>query len=319
MSPISLKLQELLIREAHLRLSREQLVPVLADKEAELKLVTGSRPVMLSFAGREKRAAYDARLAEVRETVQLLQGGLQQLGRVEPHIHNMIRNEIEDLLRAACPEYVQALAAREQKADWRRCLQRFAERVYEFIQALGSARNMACTGYTRDTLLYSQAAVQGFVLAITAAEKVEAEVRFANKIADMQAKLFADSGFTVPPLPRLREANYAATVSGISSRGLAEAQVLFTNIIEEAKRLYEVGIAELLVQAEAADQGQGSLIENFLETAWAQLREEIAPRVNPADTERSVAESERMLIQLAKSTVLGRLTQTGRSDPARPR
>ncbi|MEI6861571.1 MAG: hypothetical protein WCL04_04900 [Verrucomicrobiota bacterium] len=312
MSDIPRELQDLLVREAHLRLGREQLVPVLAEKEAELKTVQGAKPAMLLFSAKEKRDAYLAQIAEIQETVRLLRTGIDQLDRVEPHVRKLLRDSIEDLLRASCPEYTAALAARQQKADWRRCLERFAERVYEFLQALGNARNMACTGYARATQAYSQSAVQAFVIAINAAQKVESEVLFANKIADTQAAMFQEAGFAgARPLPKLRVVSYAVWVSTIGSRSLTEAQMQFESLISDTKQLYESGIAELLGQAEAADQAQGSVIENFLESAWAQLREEITPLVNPDDTERSVADSEILVVSLAKQTALGRLTDAG--------
>jgi len=314
-STISRKLEDLLIREAHLQLSRSQLAPALAEQEAALRAVVDAKPALLAFQAKEKRQTYEARLAEAKETVQMLRDGVAQLDRVEPHIRRMLRDEIEDLLRAACPEYLQALAARQQKEDWRRCIQRFATRVYEFLQALGNARNMACTGYTRDRQVFSQAAVQGFVVAIAAAEKVEAEVAFANRIADLQERMFRECGLDAPPLPLLKDTTYAVWVSTISSRALGEAQLQFDTIIADVRRLYEEGIPQLLTQAEAADQGHGSLIDNFLTTAWEQLREEVAVFVAPADTEASVASTERMLVELAKSTVHGRLKESGATRP----
>jgi hypothetical protein len=317
-STISRKLEDLLIREAHLTLSRSQLAPALAEQEAALREVVDAKPALLAFQAKEKRQAYETRLAEAKETVQMLRDGVAQLDRVEPHIRRMLRDEIEDLLRAACPEYLQALAARQQKEDWRRCIQRFATRVYEFLQALGNARNMACTGYTRERQVFSQAAVQGFVVAIAAAEKVESEVAFANRIADLQERMFRECGLDAPPLPRLKDTTYAVWVSTISSRALGEAQLQFDTIIADVRRLYEEGIPQLLTQAEAADQGHGSLIDNFLTTAWEQLREEVAVFVAPADTEASVASTERMLVELAKGTVHGRLKESGATRPPMP-
>jgi hypothetical protein len=306
-STISRKLEDLLIREAHLRLSRAELTPALAEMEAEVEKFVKSRPTLLSFQAKEKRDAYEAQLAEVRETAKMLRDGVGQLDRVEPHIRRMLRDEIEDLLRAACPEYVQALAAREQKEDWQRCMSRFAQRMHDFLQALGSARNMACTAYTRDRQVFSQAAVQGFVLAIGCAEKVEIEVRFANRIAELQQKMFQESGLEAAALPRLPTTAFSVMVSTIASVSLAEAQLRFDAIIGEVRELYEKSIPEMMAQAESADSGHGSLIDNFLNLAWDQLREEVAPLIRPEDTEASVATTERMLVELAKSTVHGRL------------
>ncbi len=317
MSAIPRELQDLLVREAHLRMGRAQLAPILAEKEAELLALLTAKPKLFSFLAKDKRDDYEAQLAEARDTVQLIRTGVDQLDRVEPHLRKLIRDAIEDLLRSSCPEYLEALAARQQKEDWRRCLERFAERVYEFLQALGNARNMACTGYARATQSYSQSAVQGFVIAITAAQKVESEVLFANKIAETQAMMYQASGFAnAQPLPKLRVVSYAVWVSTIGSRSLNEAQMQFESLISDTKQLYDTGIGELLAQAEAADRAQGSLIENYLEAAWEQLREEIAPLVNPDDTERSVADSESMVVSLARQTALGRLADVGPAPPA---
>ena len=156
---------------------------------------------------------------------------------------------------------------------------------------------------------------QGFVIAITTAEKVEADVAFANRIADLQRKLYRESGLEAAPLPKLPSATYAGWVSTISSRGLAEAQTQFDAIIADVRKLYDHGIPALLAEGEAVDQAHKSLIDDFLETAWAQLREEITPQVDPAHTEESVASTERMLVELARQTVHGRL-KTASGAPA---
>ena len=218
---ISRKLEDLLIREAHLRLIRAELVPALGVQEAAEKKVVEARPRWLSFHAKETRVAYESRLAEVRETAQMLRDGIAQLNRVEPHIRRMLRDEVEDLLRTRCPEYVQALAARDQKEDWRRCLNRFAQRMHDFLQALGSARNMACTAYTRDRQVFSPAAVQGFVLASECAKQVEGEVQFANRVADLQRVMFRESGLEAAALPRLPTTAFSRAVATIASVPLA--------------------------------------------------------------------------------------------------
>ena len=66
-------------------------------------------------------------------------------------------------------------------------------------------------------------------------------------------------------------------------------------------------IPELRAQADYVDATQASDIHNFLLSAWDQFREEVAPEVLPADTEDSVAQTERMLLSQARNSVLGRL------------
>ena len=311
MSELSRKLQDLLIREAHLRLTREALAPFFAEKEAELRQVESARPTLLSFSGKEKREAYQARLTDAQQSLQLARNGVQQLDAIEGRITKMLQDEIENMLRAESPEYLQALAANGQRADWNRCIERFTERIYEFTQALGNVRNLACSGYTRDTHIYSQAAVQGFLQAISAAHKVESEIKFANKLSDAQASALKRLGFESRQLPKLREVSYGIWVSRISTLPLVEAQAQFDAIITDAKQVYDSGIPELLSQAAQADTGQTEVINNYLTAAWEQLREDVAPLVKPEDTEASVTDSERMVNYIAQASVMGRMPDAG--------
>jgi hypothetical protein len=314
MSQLDEKLKTLLVREAHLRLSREQLRPIWANKEAELRAVQSSKPTFLPVMGRRAKEEYLGRLATAQETVRILRNGLEVVERCEPHIKKMIEEEIENVLRNQCEEYVQALAARRQKDDWVRCLDRFAAMIFEFTRSLGNVRNVACSGYTRDTKVYSQAAVQAFMLAITAAQKVEAEIKFANKISSEQQRMLKENGFDTRPLPRLPETGYAVWVSKISSLPLAEAQVQFDQLIEQTKKLYETGIPELRGQADNVEVSQGNEIHNFLLAAWEQFRAEVAPEIFSGDTESNVAQTERMLVASARMSVLGRLETLATSE-----
>lgn len=315
MSQLDEKLRTLLVREAHLKLSREQLRPVWAEKEAELRAVQSSKPTFLPLMGRRAKEDYLGRLATAQETVRILRNGLEVIERCEPHIKRMIEEEIENVLRNQCEEYVKALAARRQKDDWVRCLDRFAAMIFEFTRALGNVRNIACSGYARDTKEYSQAAVQAFLLAITAAQKVEAEIKFANKISSEQQRSLKENGFETRPLPRLQETGYAEWVSKISSLPLADAQVQFDQLIEQTKKLFETGIPELRAQADCVELAHGAEFYNFLLAAWEQFRAEIASEIFSGDTESNVAGTEEMLVASARTSVLGRLeTLAGSGD-----
>lgn len=310
MSQLDQKLKDLLVREAHLKLSREQLRPVWVEKEAELRAVQTSKPTFLPIMGKRAKEEYLMRLTAAQDTVTIYRNALEVIERCEPHIKKMIEEEIENVLRDQCIEYVQALAARRQKEDWVRCLDRFAAKIFEFTRSLGNVRNVACSGYVRDTKVYSQGAVQAFMLAIEAAQKVEAEIKFANKISTEQARLLKENGFDTRPLPRLQETGYAVWVSKISSLPLAEAQSQFDQLIDQTKKVYETGIPELRAQADNVDVVQGNEIHNFLLIAWEQFRTDIAPEIFGGDTEGNVAETERMLMSSARNSVLGRLETT---------
>lgn len=174
---------------------------------------------------------------------------------------------------------------------------------------------MACTAYTRDRQVFSPAAVQGFALASECAKQVEVEVQFANRVADLQRVMFRESGLEAAALPRLPTTAFSRAVATIASVPLAEAQLRFDTIIAEVRALYETSVPEMITQAEAAETGHGSLIDNFLQLAWEQLREEVAPLIRPEETEASVASTERLLMEHAKRTVHGRLKQSPGTRP----
>ena len=152
---IPLKLKILLVRETHLKFGRDAIAPMLAEKEAEYQALEKDKPGM--FASKEKKQAHLQQLAEAMETLRLLRNGIAQLDRVEPHIKRMVEEEAESFLRASSPAYLTALATRQHREDWIKCLDRFGEKVYGLKQALGNVRNMACSGYQREAQSFSQA------------------------------------------------------------------------------------------------------------------------------------------------------------------
>lgn len=299
------KLEILLVREAHLKFGRAAIAPLLAEKEAEFFALEKAKPGM--FATKEKKQAHLQEVAEANETLRLLRNGIAQLDRVEPHIQHMVEEEAESVLRANSPAYLAALAARQHREDWIKCLERFGEKVYGLKQALGNVRNMACSGYQREQQSYSQATVQAFMLAIAAGKKVEEEVKFANKISDVQEKTLLDSGFKAVALPKLKEVAFSQWVALISNMALAEAQQQFDQIISEARQLYEVGLPQMREQAEAADAAQGEVIMGFARQRLEEVRMSIVPEINLEETEESVADSERLLNAISRASVLGRL------------
>ncbi len=299
-------LQDLLIREAHLKVGRDAIVPALMEQEGRLQQVQKAKPGL--FASKAAREEHQHRLAEVTEAMQLLRNGLAQLDRVEPHIKKMVFEAAEDHMRASNAQYLRALAVRESRADWVNCLQRFGEKVLTLTKALGNVRNMVCAGYSRDSQAFSQAALQAFMVAIGAGRKVEDEIKFANRISEGQEKLLKEVGFHAVALPRLKEVNYSQWIALISNMALAEAQQQFDQIINESKELLDQGLPELKLQSDIAMSNQDSALEGYVQRFLEEARNEIIPLVNSEETEASVADSEKMLQEQAKMSVHGRLT-----------
>jgi hypothetical protein len=306
-STLPRKLHDLLHREAHLKLCRTQTTPLWTKMEAELRALQATRPRFMALISRRRREEYQSNVVKTEKAVEKLRHRMKMLDLCEPHIAKMIEEEIERSLRGDCPEYIQALAALRQKDDWLRCLDRFGGKIFEFTRALGNVRNLACSGYARQSNVYSAAAWQAFTLAYEAGQQVEAEVKFANQIADQQLEVFRSSGVETKSLPRLPETSFSEWVNKIKALPLVEAQQQFDTLIETTKKLHETGLPELRTQADQVETSQGDDIKNFLLAAWEQFRAEVAPEIFPGDTEQSVSSTEEMLTAAARTSVVGRL------------
>jgi hypothetical protein len=304
---LPLKVRDLLVREAHLRLGRDAILPVLEAQRAARGELNKRKPGF--FASREAKEAFACEAAEADEALRLLANGVAQLDRVEPHIRKLVIDAAEDHCRENHPEYLRALAVRAHRSDWERCFVRFGEKVYGLTQALGNVRNMATSGYERARQVYSQGALQAFLIAIEAAKALEQEICFANDVADVQARLLRDTRMEAMELPRLRNVSYSPWIAMLSSVPLAEAQPQFDRIIGELKMLFEQTIPTLREQVRLADASQREALDSYVLRVLEAMREEAATLVNPEETEASVADSERMLEELAKRSALGRLAR----------
>jgi hypothetical protein len=301
MAEIDPKLKDLLLREAHLRLSREQLTPVWNEKEAALRAVQTAKPVFLPVFSRRKRGEYETQLAAAQEVVAVLRQGLEVIDRIEPHVQAAIEAEIENILRADRPEYAQALAALRQREEWSGCLDRFAGQIFEFTRSLGNLRNLACSGYSSHAHVYSPNTVQAFALVGQAARKIEEEAECANGISDAQVRVFVANGFNLRSLPRVAQTDYAPWITRISVLPLVDAQVQFDLLIERTKTLYETGIPEMRAQATRIAAQQAAEVRSYLLIVWRQLRAQIAPEIFSGDTERIVTETEKLFLAIPEN------------------
>lgn len=305
LNPIDPKLKDLLVREAHLRLSWAQITPIWTQKEADLRAIEAAKPAMWPIFSKQKRRDYEARHAEALQVAVVLREGVNVLDRVEAEVKKLITGELEVMLSAERPGYAEALATLRQRDDWLACVERFATGVHEFASQLGNARNLACSGYARKSNAYSQNAAQAFQLAVDAAQKIDEAAVSANKISDARTRAFVERGFKSLPLPKLEPTGFAAWVTRISTLPLAEAQTQFDLLSAATKKVQEAGLVELRADGEAADRHETAEVHRALFDRWEQFRAAVAPEIYPGDTGRIVAETEAMLNQGAAPAAAG--------------
>jgi hypothetical protein len=297
----------LLLRDAHVRLSCGHLKPVWAQKEAALRALEASKPFFVPVISNGKPAEYEHRVAAAREAATLIREGMEMIARIEPPIQKLIEEQIEEALREESPQYGRALAAQQQNEDWGRCLDRFIDKIQEFTRALGQARNHASSGYGRPANNYSHAAQHDVPSIMDAAVDVDAEIKFANKISEAQARSYFENGFAIRALPKLPESDYSGWAKRTSALPLSETQQQCDQMIERTEKVHQNGIGELKAQAAHARHLKAVELRNFLLTVWERFRAEIAPQVFAGDTDKLVAETESLLLARAQRSVLGRL------------
>ena len=286
-------LKDLLVREAHLRLSREQLKPVWMEKEAALRAVESAPPVFLPFFSKHRRAVYAEKIAAAEAEVSLLRRGMESVERIEPLVKKMIEEQIVEALRGENRDFARAFAARPQADDWNRGLDRLAGLVDSLALALGHAVTQA----------------------LDAAQAVDDEVKSANRVAVAQAARYLDSGFTLRPLPQLPVADFTGALQRIRALPHAEARTQQALLLEQVKKLGETGIAEWRARGAQIDQAQANDQRNFVLAGWERCRAEVAPLIFAGDTERVVAETEEMLEADAQRSA-GEAPEAGESEPA---
>ncbi len=292
-SGLTQKIRDLLHREAHLKLGRALTTPQWTQGETELRALHATRPPFMIFS-RAKRTEHQARVVKVEQAVERLRQRMKLFDACDAYVAKLIEDEIESALRADCPEYIEALGAWQQKDAWMQCLERFDAKMVEFSQILGNARNLACSGYSRHSQVYSSGALEAFELTLTASQQMEEEVKLADQIADAQLEVLSANGIETTLLPRLPELGFSELVESLKSSPLPEAQGHFATLLESSQKLHQTGIPELRTQAEQVHLLQKKDIRGFLSAAWEQFRVEIAPEIFPGDTERSVVKTEEM-------------------------
>ncbi len=94
-------LRDLVLREAHLKRSRDLLRPVWEQAEAELRAAQAARPFLGPVFAKRKREGRELRVAMAREAVQLLRRGLETIERLEPLVEKLLESEVKSTNRIA--------------------------------------------------------------------------------------------------------------------------------------------------------------------------------------------------------------------------
>lgn len=264
------ELEDLIVRGAYLEHSARQLGHARVESETRLESVRETQPSFLFLQPKETRMAFKVAAQNTSAELMAVERALEINQQLREHLRACSEALLENWLRTNCDEYRLALGAGHYAADWDQSLQRFMECSRVFIQALGSARNMAPAGYDRTRGMFSQAAYQAIGVAHAAALKVEAEIAAANAIAEKHDLTLGRTVFD-DPMPRLVPEPYASTVARIASMPVTSAQMEFNRVIAAVEDLLSRELDALRNRVRVSFNDHEGRLQSYVREAWNQL------------------------------------------------
>jgi hypothetical protein len=264
------ELEDMLVRGAYLEHSARQLIQIRQDQAVRLENVRETQPSFLFLHPKETRVAFKVAAQNTSAELTAIERALEINHHLKEHLRASSEGLLENWLRTNCEEYRLGLAAGHYAADWEQSLQRFTEYAQIFIQALGSARNMAPAGYDRVRGMFSQATYQAISVAHAAALKVEAEITTTNAIAEEHDRMLGRTVFN-DPMPRLVLEPYASTVAQIASLPVTSAQVEFNRVIAAVEDLLNRELDALRSRVRTSFTDHEGRTQSYVRDAWNQL------------------------------------------------
>ncbi|TSJ79142.1 hypothetical protein [Rariglobus hedericola] len=263
-------LEDMLVRGAYLEHSARELEHSRREQAVRLETVKATQPPFLFLRPKETRVAFKVASRDTSEDLTALDKALAINKNLSDHLRTRSEELLEKWLRTHCEEYRLGLAAGHFSVDWEQSLMRFTEHAHMFIQALGSARNMAPAGYDRVRGVFSPSTYEAISNAHAAALRVEGEIVATNAIAEEHDKLLGKTVFN-DPMPRLVQEPYAAVVAQIASLPPVAAQTEFTRVITAVEDLITRELDALRARVRDAAQEHAGRTHSYVRDAWNQL------------------------------------------------
>ena len=263
-------LEDMLVRGAYLEHSARELEHSRREQAVRLETVKATQPPFLFLRPKETRMAFQVAAKDTTADLSAIDHALEVNKRLCAHLRARSEELLEKWLRTHCDEYRLGLAAGHFAVDWENSLTRFTEHAQAFIQALGSARNMAPTGYDHARGMFTPGTYEAISHCHAAALKVEAEIVATNAIAEEHDKLLGKTVFN-DPMPRLVPEPYAAVVAQIASLPPVAAQTEFNRVIAAVEDLITRELGALRNRVRESSHEHAGRTNSYVRDAWNQL------------------------------------------------
>jgi hypothetical protein len=263
-------LEDVLVRGAYLEHSARELENFRREQAIRLEAMKATQPPFLFLRPKETRVAFKVASRDKSEDLTVLDKALVVNKNLSNHLRSRSEELLEKWLRTDCEEYRLGLAAGHFSVDWEQSLTRFTEHAHTFIEALGSARNMAPAGYDHVRGVFSPSTYDAISNAHAVALRVEGEIAATNAIAEEHDKLLGATVFN-DPMPRLVQEPYASVVAQIASLPPVTAQEEFTRVINAVEDLIYRELDALRARVRDGAQQHAGRTHSYVRDAWNQL------------------------------------------------
>ncbi|MFA6959539.1 MAG: hypothetical protein WC205_02175 [Opitutaceae bacterium] len=286
-------LADLLVRIAYLAHRAQQLDQHRNEYAQHLETVRATQPPFLFLHAKETRIAFKTATRATSTELTAIDRALTINKRLTAHLRAQSEDLLEKWLRVHCDEYRLGLASGHYLTDWENALDRFTDNARLFIQALGSARNMAPAAYDHVKGVFSQSTYNAIDIAQSAALKVEGEIVATNAIATEHDNFLGTTVFK-DPMPRLVLEPYAAVVAKIASLPPTNAQTEFNRVIAAVEDLLSRELVALRARVRTSAEDHVGRTHSYVREAWNQLYAHAAAHsIEPEQVTAVIEQTER--------------------------
>ena len=288
--PISLK--TLLIREVALAIARQQLtdaVPLAQTREREVR---ATRPPFMAILPTKASQQFRAHLETSLQTLEVLQKALERLTALHYKLHALVAYRLETHLRRTAQDYVVGLAGYRYPDDWLRIKTRLEDCIRTYHESLKSLAVLSMSIPPGKTIETHPPCQQMAARATTWGERLQDEVIFINKIADVQRATTGPGGFT---LKRQTPVNWKDAVRDLFPLNAQTGPGAVHDLINQSEYVTKRIMADVTSEQQLVHHHPDHGTAHYHAEQWTVLRNAAHATLNPADLDALTRETETLL------------------------
>ncbi len=289
---VPIRLKDMLIREASLALTRQRLTEAIPIAQAREQEVRATRSPFMVILPTKANQEFRAHLEDSRQTLDVLQKALGKLTAREQQLLSLVSYRLETHLRRSSKDYINGLASYRYPDDWLRIKTRLEDCISTYHEPLKTLSALCLSIPAGKTVETTPACHHLAIRAIAWGERLEDEVRFINKIADVQRAHTGPGGFT---LKRQTPVNWKECAQALLSMNTAACSAALENLIPDSEAISKRILADVSAEQQLVLHSPAHGTAHFHAEQWTALRAAAWMKVNPTTFESLTQETETLL------------------------